>query len=178
VSATQVVLSGTGDRERALGFMGLEADRVMLQRGERSEEARLSGSSWGVTGFRAELRLRSRGVVSFQQVLGLGRVFGEFLTCVARRPSGCGETCVSPGLAVTGEVISPSFGMGVLRKGGREELLKRGVCGVGSNGKEVRALRGVRLLESGSSSKAGVSHERKRHETRPWSCGSLKPLRG
>lgn len=54
VGATLVVLSGTGDWERALDFTGLEADRDMLQRGEKSEEARLSGLGWLVTGFRAE----------------------------------------------------------------------------------------------------------------------------
>jgi hypothetical protein len=36
VGATSVVLAGTGSQERALGFTGLEADLVMLQRGERS----------------------------------------------------------------------------------------------------------------------------------------------
>jgi len=84
----------------------------------------------------------------------------------------------SLGLAVAGEARSPSFGSGVSRKGDREALFKRGACGVDSNGMGVRVLRGTRLLESELSSEAGLSHERKRHETRPWSCGSLKPLRG
>lgn len=76
-------------------------------------------------------------------MLGLDRVFGEFLACVVWCPSGCGETCVSLELAITGEVISPSFESDVLRKSGCEELAKRGVCGVDSNGKGVWAPRGV-----------------------------------